>query len=1029
MAKNDPETLLERYATDGDVGALAQLFDGLAPDLTRLATQLVGDAHLAEDIVQETFLTVVERPEAYDRTRPLKPWLIGILVNRARTARRRLGRNPEPDLLVEREVATPDQELGHAETLEELDRALAELPDSLRAVVEARLAGEDPASLAERLGLSRGALRVRLHRGLQRVRALLPASLATGFSIVFLHSSGLAQVRGLVLKRARERSLAKGLAATTTAVGLGGILMTKQVMLVGVVAVLALVIGGSGLFGGGSEPELVDQREQPGPAPVLVADAEPEHAAGATTEVPILEGMRTTVVSPIIAPEASAAPSVLELHGEVLNDQDRSVSGAEVMVWAQESDRTQGRPPLQVVAADAAGRFELSGLGDRFVVFAQAPGLVPSEGLSGRDLEPGVVEGVVLRVMPDAIQRGVVRDPSGNPVEGAVVWTSLHLGSQQSATELDGLRLLGAGSVQVLTDVNGRFTVMNLPDRPTRLYAKKHPYLIHDVGFAPSSEELEIVLDAGYSKRGRVLAADGKPAVGARLRMWPFWGNRQTVEREVVTDDDGWFQLRSLETRNIPHFEEGSSGLAATVVYPGHAVEVVQPLVPDEEDGELLLIQLSPERVLAGVVVDGDGKPIEGARVRAEGSRLMNPGFGTNEPTTWEWSAGVSRTRTEADGSFRLGNLYAGAFDLHVTHPKDSDLFTTELVVAGKDDLRVVLDPEDAARSVIRGVVLDDVTGEPVPSFIVTPMVKSAQGASGYNNEFNDPSGRFEVAAPFGDDVLIGVDVTAPGYASLERPYQSYPRGVTELELRLRQARELSVRVQDGDGELVSGGKLYVRTEGDQLVSLRRPGGMRSSSVLLQAEVVELVDLPAESVQLGVNVPGFAVQEVWLDLTMPYVGEFVVVVEEQPMGRLNGFVLCESSGLDADLISGWLADLADPENSKQLREALGNEERVYLDVDVEFTVTDEAGKLVAKGSVDRDEDGRFRTTKQDLLSDGGSWSTTGARTAPELSLFLPVGRVRLEVTSDGHRTYDQWVEIEEQTTGMPSFQMIYLVHR
>ncbi|MDF1799334.1 MAG: sigma-70 family RNA polymerase sigma factor [Planctomycetota bacterium] len=1028
MAKNDPETLLERYATDGDVGALAQLFDGLAPDLTRLATQLVGDAHLAEDIVQETFLAVVERPEAYDRTRPLKPWLIGILVNRARTARRRAGRSPEPDRLVERVVATPDQELGHAETLAELDRALAELPDSLRTVVEARLAGEDPANLAERLGLSRGALRVRLHRGLQRVRGLLPASLATGFSIVFLHSSGLAQVRGLVLKRARERSLAKGLAATTTAVGLGGILMTKQVMLVGVVAALALVIGGSGLFGGGSEPQLEEPGTRTGPEPELVAAVVPDPGPSAAEA----ETQREAVVAPGAAPQpvAPSAPGVsLELRGEVLDDLDRAVSGATVKVWAKDEDRVAGGTPLQAVRTGAGGRFELAGLGARFVVFAEAPGLVPSEGLTGRDLEPGVVEDLVLRVQAGASQRGVVRDPAGSPVEGAEVWTSLNLGYEGSATDVDGLWLLGAGSLRVQTDALGRFSLADLPGRPTRLHAKKHPFLIHDEGLTPSSDELEIVLDAGYSKRGRVLAADGTPAAGARLRMWPFWSNRQTVDREVQTDEDGWFHLRALETRNQPPAVVGSDGLGLTVVHPGHAVEVVQPLVPDEAGGELLLIQLSPERVLAGVVVDGKGQPVEGARLRAEGSRLMNPGFVTTDPTTWEWSARVASTRTAADGSFRLGSLYAGEFELHVTDPEDGDLFTQFLVDAGEEDLRLVLDAKDAARSVIRGVVVDDVTGEPVPSFVVTPMIQSATGGVGSNFDFEGPTGRFEVAVPFGADVKVGVNVKAEGYVTLELPYQSFARGATELELRLSQARTLEVRVVDGAGELVSGGSLYVRNGSGELISLHQGGGLRSTGATLDGEVVPLLDLPAAPVQLGVHAPGFADQEVWLDLTVPHAGAFTFVLEEQPMGRLNAFVLCEVSGLDPNLMGAWLADLSDPENAKSLRAALADEQRVYLDADVEFSVTDEAGKLIAKGGIERDEDGRFRTTKEDLMSGGKGWSTTGARQTPELSLHLPTGRVRLELSSPGHRPYDVWLEIEEQTSGMPTFEMIYLVHR
>ena len=119
MAETELETLYERFAQRGDVGALAEVFDRVAPELLRLARWLVRDRHRAEDLVQETFLVALERPGTFDRSRPLTPWLVGILVNRARTARRDVRVDAEgafllPSLVRDEENAIAVIHGGHA---------------------------------------------------------------------------------------------------------------------------------------------------------------------------------------------------------------------------------------------------------------------------------------------------------------------------------------------------------------------------------------------------------------------------------------------------------------------------------------------------------------------------------------------------------------------------------------------------------------------------------------------------------------------------------------------------------------------------------------------------------------------------------------------------------------------------------------------------------------------------------------------------------------------------------------------------
>src|SRR5574341_599223 len=89
------DAAFERYRTSGDPRALARLFDLTAPELARVAGYLVRDAHQAEDLVQTTFLTVLERRGDFAPGEPVLPWLLGIVANRARALRKVEGRRPD----------------------------------------------------------------------------------------------------------------------------------------------------------------------------------------------------------------------------------------------------------------------------------------------------------------------------------------------------------------------------------------------------------------------------------------------------------------------------------------------------------------------------------------------------------------------------------------------------------------------------------------------------------------------------------------------------------------------------------------------------------------------------------------------------------------------------------------------------------------------------------------------------------------------------------------------------------------------
>jgi len=136
----DDEALFARFRRDGDLGALAELFDRLAPTVLRVALHLVRDPATAEDLVQDTFLRAIEVRDAWDEGRPLLPWLCGVLHNRARREQWRSGRAPDPARLPAPPVADPSASAQQAEFDAAVDTAIAELPEAYRPVLRFRKA-------------------------------------------------------------------------------------------------------------------------------------------------------------------------------------------------------------------------------------------------------------------------------------------------------------------------------------------------------------------------------------------------------------------------------------------------------------------------------------------------------------------------------------------------------------------------------------------------------------------------------------------------------------------------------------------------------------------------------------------------------------------------------------------------------------------------------------------------------------------------------------------------------------------------
>lgn len=86
------EAELIRQARQQDRDAFDTLMERYREVVFRLAYLLLGDAHDADDITQETFIRAFAAIHTYDPSRPLRPWLLGIAANLVRNRKRSIAR-------------------------------------------------------------------------------------------------------------------------------------------------------------------------------------------------------------------------------------------------------------------------------------------------------------------------------------------------------------------------------------------------------------------------------------------------------------------------------------------------------------------------------------------------------------------------------------------------------------------------------------------------------------------------------------------------------------------------------------------------------------------------------------------------------------------------------------------------------------------------------------------------------------------------------------------------------------------------
>lgn len=520
-----PEQAFAAFRRRGDGRALAAAFDATAPELLRVAAFLVPRDDV-EDLLHQTFGTAMARGSAYDASRPLLPWLLGILANEARTLRRRARmRRRDRDARSPAAARDPVAAASDRETAAAFAGALQELSHDDASLLRQHLLDDlSCREIAARAHKPAGTVRTQVARAMGELRRRLPVGLAV--------APGFGDVGPRALANVRARLLA-GSPAIAVA---GGLWLRARWWLVTFCATASV-----------AAVVLFAPRTEPAATGPVVADVGghvvPAHGDGSTAAPP------TPVVASTQRESMPAAAPAWRLRGTVRANTGEPLPHAVVRCQLFEMG-----PVVAEAPTDAEGRYELDlafwrdrppldRSGNRLVAVAEAPGRDAETHFASLPSLP--VAGPLLlahdfELAPYVTLWGRVVDRFGQPVPAR-------------------LNAFGVGPDEPLhafanADDQGQFRLALREGLPRVRIDARHAVAGRsrfEVELPPGGERDlgDVVLAPGHAIRGRVALLDGTPVpdieVNVRGGLRVDDGLPQVGPNywyfETRTDDEGRF--------------------------------------------------------------------------------------------------------------------------------------------------------------------------------------------------------------------------------------------------------------------------------------------------------------------------------------------------------------------------------------------------------------------------------------------------------------------------------------------------------
>lgn len=162
----------------GDRDALSRIYEKYKDDLLRLAVALLNDVGLAEDVLNDTFVSFAQSAEQVRVRGNIKSFLTTCVANHARNIYRQRQRRKTVALdeasVVEAKTIAPDQRLVFDDEYQQLQNAMAQIGyDQRETVILYCYKGLRFRQIAKLQGISVNTVKSRYRYGLDKLRKIL----------------------------------------------------------------------------------------------------------------------------------------------------------------------------------------------------------------------------------------------------------------------------------------------------------------------------------------------------------------------------------------------------------------------------------------------------------------------------------------------------------------------------------------------------------------------------------------------------------------------------------------------------------------------------------------------------------------------------------------------------------------------------------------------------------------------------------------------------------------------------------------
>lgn len=468
---------------------------------------------------------------------------------------------------------------------------------------------------------------------------------------------------------------------------------------------------------------------------------------------------------------------------------------------------------IKVQTTDADGRSEirLPDLKPNAVrVYPSKAGFVPMRVFWGSDDAPAappvIPKTVTIPMEPGTVWGGVVQNEKGEPIPNVKV--CVHYWSKQKERNPHLRVNICVEDSVVTTDKDGRWRIDIMPDKfeedGPRLFLT-HPDYVSDhlqrghtplpVTERPSYQSLRaqtavMVLSKGTTIAGRVTDESGKPIPQAVVCNQYDCYDPDPLRIATTTDNEGHFRLSGLSHR------QNYRDYFFTVQAAGYTPVLVE--IADYDAAKPAEIKLKRGQAAQGLVVDEDGKPLQGVSIKLD--------YWMGRPRQFPL-----KTTTDANGRFRIDDapLVRTEYDFE----KKGYITVRKPLPPKAEDYHIALRPPVK----IVGSILDAETNKPLAKCTLTKGWDPDNRAPEWETQIGYPAktisnGRYEVEIT-GEQWLTRIRVEADGYmpavSRLFKPYDP-DRGTVTYDFKLTKAASMSGTVLGSDDKPLAGAEVYL---------------------------------------------------------------------------------------------------------------------------------------------------------------------------------------------------------------------------